>query len=129
MKIQSKILKDLENSKLINVDNVDDFILMCKRYIRCLKSGKLIFSVKYYNNTGYTVNIKSMAKSMFLGFGFMLDVLEYKFNDKYNGFEFATKGCGVNYDTNRQILKDLKSLGFINQKQLEILQQLPINSI
>ena len=105
----------------------DDLIMNAKRYIKAVKERRVICSIGSVSSSGMSITIKFLEMprkgGYLLNFYNLFDVLGYtKIKDSDY---FRISGCGMDmvFNTNYNIIHELKHMGFISKKTASSLCQ------
>ena len=128
LKLTNEIKKAMESDDYYTIDR---FIQDAKRYIKALKSGRLLYTVTNVSKSGMSrdIDIRSfegtMSKGSYCTYYSLLHALNFNFVSKYSN-EIRVKGCGMNmlFATNYNIIHTFKNIGLISEKECTILSQL-----
>jgi hypothetical protein len=122
--------KDLiKNIKSNNFYTVENFISDAKEYIKAIEQNKMLCIIPHVSKSGMSRVLKfhSCEKSKngfyYRQYYVFFKSLGYKYNKTHNGFNI--NGCGMDmvFNTNYNIIHDLKRLGFINEYKCNRLAQ------
>jgi hypothetical protein len=107
--------------------SVDDFVADAKAYIAAVKAGRLLMDVMHVSRSGMSRHILirsyegTMKKGYYRRYRFLLKMLGYILA----GDSVVVSGAGMDmvFDTNRNIIRKLYSMGFIDESTAEELIQ------
>jgi hypothetical protein len=134
MKKQEKIETAIKADKIlysliIKQYSLETFIDGAKRYIKAIKQGRMICNIDSVSRSGMSRNIKFLECS-YTSFGYRYYTFyslfkSLGFRDTGNRGLFRIGGCGMDmiFHTNYTIIHKLYKLGFMSQKECDILAQ------
>ena len=107
----------------------ESFINDCKKYIKVVQSGRILYTVTHVSSSGMSrnINIKSfegaMTNGSYRNYYMMLKILGYMFA-KYSS-DIKVSGCGMDmlFATNYNIIHMLHSMKFISKAKRDVLAQ------
>lgn len=129
-----KLVSAIESNKdlLKNMPNhftTQEFISCANTYIKAIKSGRMMCSIKSVSTSGMSRVLSfhsfegTISKGYYRQYYSLFKTLGYKEDNNRNGFR--VNGCGMDmvFHTNYTIIHKLFKLGFINKKQCDSLCQ------
>ena len=125
-KLNNEVLKKLSKEGYYNIDS---FSKDCKKYIRAVESGRILYTVTHVSNSGMSrnINIKSfegkMSNGSYRNYYMMLKTLGYSFSK--DSHDVKVSGCGMDmlFATNYNIIHSLYRMKFISKAKCDILAQ------
>jgi hypothetical protein len=135
MKKQEKIETAIKANKelyslIIKQYSIETFINDAKRYIKAIKQGRIICNIDSVSRSGMSRNIKFLECSnnsfgyRYYNFYSLFKALGFRDIPGHQGL-FRIGGCGMDmiFYTNYTIIHKLHRLGFMSQKECDILAQ------
>ena len=128
-----EIIKNIEK---LNYYNVEQFISDAKQYIKAIKEERMICIIKKVSASGMSRDLKFMSAEQGKDKRFyhrqyicLFTALGYKEVQRTGTFKIH--GCGMDmvFNTNYNIIHDLKRLGFISDELCRVLAQKTPNNL
>lgn len=138
MRKVERITKNIQNDKeLMNLienesyTSVESFIENAQRYIKAIKTGRMVCVIESVSKSGTSRNMKFLSCDKRGGtnnYSYCTYWTLFKhlgFTPVKNGGAFRIGGCGMDmvFYTNYTIMHKLCRLGFISKKQCDVLAQ------
>lgn len=126
----------VKNMKGLNHYSVNQFIGDAKQYIKAIKEERMICIIKSVSNSGMSRNLKFLSaekgkdkRFYHRQYNCLFIALGYKEVQRTGTFKI--NGCGMDmvFNTNYNIIHDLKRLGFITDELCRVLAQKTPNNL
>lgn len=126
----------VKNMNTLNYYNLDQFISDAKQYIKAIKEERMICIIKSVSSSGMSRNLKFLSaekgkdkRFYHRQYNCLFITLGYKEVQRTGTFKI--NGCGMDmvFNTNYNIIHDLKRLGFIKDDECRILAQKTPNNL
>lgn len=120
----------IKNIEKLNYYNVEQFISDAKTYIKAIKEERMICIIKKVSASGMSRNLKFLSaergkdkRFYHRQYIYLFTALGYKEVERTGTFKI--NGCGMDmvFNTNYNIIRDLKRLGFITDEVCRRLAQ------
>lgn len=126
----------IKNINTLNYYSVEQFISDAKQYIKAIKEERMICIIKKVRASGMSRNLKFISAEQGKDKRFyhrqyicLFTALGYKEVERTGTFKI--NGCGMDmvFNTNYNIIHDLKRLGFISDELCRVLAQKTPNNL
>lgn len=122
-----EIIKNIEK---LNYYNVEQFISDAKTYIKAIKERRMVCIIRSVSQSGMSRNLKFLScegtKGNFNHRQYICLFTALGYKEVQRTGTFKINGCGMDmiFNTNYNIIHDLKRLGFINDDDCRRLAQM-----
>lgn len=140
-RITNNIANNKEIAKRLSKEkyySVEQFINDCERYIKAIKSRRMINSIGKVSSSGMSRTIKFLscerskynAEHNYLNYFALFRTLGYSPENGHSNY-FRINGCGMDmiFNTNYNNIHRMHRLGFITKKECDKLAQMPPTTI
>ena len=106
---------------------VDEFCRQAERYIKAIKTGRMIVNIESVSKSGMSRVMKFVSceknkntgNFQYYSYYSLFKALGYRQARNSNGFSISGGNMDMVFNTNYEIIHDLYRLGFINKKQCD----------